>query len=221
MFIGHYAVGIAGRAAFPGTRAPSLGTWFLAVQWLDLIWPIFVLTGVERVEPSGNPNPFLGATFSSYPWSHSLLFVVCWAALIALLYLRQGGTRIGALCLGAAVASHWLLDFIVHVPDLQLTPMSDTRVGLGLWRSVAGTVLLEGTMFVAALVWYLRRTRPRDTAGRWSIFGAAILLAGIYGMLATSRTPPPNAMAIALPALLLWLFVPWGYWIDRHRAPAA
>jgi hypothetical protein len=217
MFIGHYAVGIAGRAALPALGRPSLGSWFLAVQWLDLIWPMFVLAGVEHVEPSGNPNPFLAATFTYYPWSHSLLFVVCWGALIALVYRRRRGTWMGAVCLGAAVVSHWILDFIVHIPDLQLTPMSDTKVGLGLWRSVTGTVLVEGTMFVVAVAWYLRRTRPRDAVGRWSFFGAAALLAAIYGLVLTASAPPPSATAIASPALLLWLFVPWGYWIDRHR----
>ena len=80
MLIGHYAVGFAGRGALrESPQAPSLGTWFLAVQWLDLLWPILVVSGIERLQIVGGSDPFLHIDFSYYPWSHSLLAAIVWA----------------------------------------------------------------------------------------------------------------------------------------------
>ena len=83
MFIGHYAVALAAKRAAPKT---SLGTLFLGAQLADMLWPIFLLTGWERVRIVPNPDPFLNFAFDSYPISHSLLTLIGWGVVLALVY---------------------------------------------------------------------------------------------------------------------------------------
>jgi hypothetical protein len=217
MLIGHYAVGFTGRGALrDGRRRPSLGTWFLAVQWLDLIWPIFVLAHVERISLTPGPDPFLQIAFTYYPWTHSLLMTAAWAALFAGVYGWRTGDISSGRWLALGVLSHWGLDALVHVPDLPLYPGSAVKVGLGLWHSVGAAVALEGGLFAAAVVWYIRRTSAADATGRWALWTLVVLLAAIYtaGLVGPA---PPSEGAVAASGLLLWLLVPWAYWIDRHR----
>jgi membrane-bound metal-dependent hydrolase YbcI (DUF457 family) len=219
MFIGHYAVGFAGRAALRDRRVrPSLGTWFLAVQWLDLIWPVLVVLGIERVRVAPAGNPFLTLAFTHYPWTHSLLAAAIWAALFAVVYGWRTGNLQTACWLGGGVLSHWILDLLVHVPDLPLYPGSGVRLGFGLWRFPAATVVIEAAMFTAAVASYSRRTDAVDRAGRWA-FWAIVGFLGIVYVSSVFGPPPPSEKAVGTAALLLWLLVPWAYWIDRHRAP--
>ena len=224
MFIGHYGVGLAGRATLRGTPAkppamPSLGTWFMAVQWLDLVWPLGILSGVERVNITGSDNPFLVLQFVHYPWSHSLLMAVVWAVLFGAVYRWRTGNGRGALWLGGGVFSHWVLDLIVHVPDLPLYPGSDIKLGLGLWQSVPVTLVVEFGLLGACAVYYLRVTRPRDAIGRWACWALLAFLAlGYLGSM--YGPPPPSVVALGISALvMLWLLVVWAYWVDRHREP--
>ena len=119
MFIGHYALGLAAKRLAPRT---SLGTLFVAPTLADLLWPVFLLLGWERVSPSGVTNPFLTLTFDAYPISHSLLALIGWGALYALLYRARTGYGRGAIVVGLLVVSHWVLDFVTHVPDMPLYP---------------------------------------------------------------------------------------------------
>jgi membrane-bound metal-dependent hydrolase YbcI (DUF457 family) len=219
MFIGHYAVGFTARGTLrERPNRPSLGTWFMAVQWLDLVWPILVVSGIEHVRVSSSSNPFLNLEFTDYPWSHSLLGAIAWGGLFGAAYRLRTGNTSSALWLAAGVVSHWALDFVTHMPDLPLYPGSQVRLGLGLWGSPAGTILIEGAMFVVALVWYGRRTRAIDGVGRWALWALAAFLVVVYAA-SLAGPPPPSETAVGASALLLWLLVPWAYWIDRHRVP--
>lgn len=168
MFLGHYAVALAAKRAAPKT---SLGTLFFAAQLADMLWPVLLLLGRERVRIVGGPNPFLIFAFDSYPISHSLVTLIAWALLVAVLYRVRTGYATGAVVLGACVLSHWVLDLVTHRPDLPIYPGGPT-VGLGLWNSAAGTVLVEGLMFVAGVAIYLTTTRARaagaTVSGRYS-----------------------------------------------------
>ena len=137
MFIGHFATALAARRVAP---RPSLGWLFAACQLPDLLWPLFVLAGLERFHIVPENSQFLVLVFDHYPWSHSLAMDVLWAVLLGGLYAALRRDRRGALVIGALVLSHWILDWITHRPDLPLAPGSDLKVGLGLWNSVAGTV---------------------------------------------------------------------------------
>src|SRR5207244_6370088 len=115
MFIGHYAVGLASKKLAP--RA-SMGALIAAPILLDLLWPIFLLLGWEHVSVVPSNNPFLRLQFDSYPISHGLVAVVGWATLFASVYFGFTRYASGSIVSWIAVVSRWLLDFIVHRPDL-------------------------------------------------------------------------------------------------------
>jgi membrane-bound metal-dependent hydrolase YbcI (DUF457 family) len=215
LFIGHFGVGFGAKAVAP--RVP-LGTLFVAAQFLDLLWPILLLLGVEQVRIVPGATAVTPLVFEHYPISHSLLAVLAWAVLIGGGYLLMRRDRIGALVLGILVVSHWLLDAIVHRPDLPLFPGSSTLVGLNAWSSLPLTLILEVSIFAVGIGWYARSTRPTDSTGRWSLVALVVFLLVIYaGNL--FGAPRPNANAIAWAGQLQWLLVLWGYWVDRHRRP--
>ena len=116
--------------------------------------------------------------------------------------------------------SHWILDFISHRPDLALVPGIGPKVGLGLWNSFVGTVVVEGGLFVIGVALYAGGTRARDRIGSiawWTLVGflALTYAANLFG------PPPPNIRAVAFAGLALWLFPLWCWWIDRHRVDRA
>lgn len=213
MFLGHYAAAMAAKEAAP--RA-SLGTFILAAQFLDLIWPPLLLLGLEHVRVDPGNTAFTPLDFASYPISHSLLAVVGWGALIAGIYWMARRRPRAALVVGALVVSHWFLDAVVHRPDLPLIPGGDAVAGLGLWNSVPATLIIELLLFGAGIWLYTRATRAVDAAGRWGFWSLVALLAVIYFGNAFGP-PPPGEREIAVVSLTLWLLVPWGYWVDRHR----
>jgi hypothetical protein len=226
MFIGHFGLGLAGKRAAPQV---SLGTWFLAVQFLDLLWPLFLLLGWEHVRITPGYTRMSPLDFYHYPVTHSLFGAVGWSVLLAVLYLlatrsrrgRRGqpGRRRTALLLGAGVVSHWVLDLLVHRADLPVLPKIGPYLGFGLWDLPAATLPLELALYGAGIALYLRGTRARDGVGRWGLAALLALLpllwvGSLYG------PPPPDDGVIAWSALALWLLVPWAAWVDRHRAPA-
>lgn len=213
MFIGHYGLALAAKRAAPRV---SLGTSIAAAQLADLIWPVLLLLGLEHVSIVPNANPFLRLSFDSYPWTHSLLMDVVWALIAGGAYAAVRGDRKGGVIVGLLVVSHWVLDWITHVPDLPLYP-GGPRVGLGLWRSMYGTMLVEAVMLVVGLALYTRTTRATDRTGRWALWGFVALLAVLY--VGNAYGPPPgNASGIAWGALAAWLIPLFGWWVDRHRA---
>ena len=171
MFVGHLAVALAARRA--ERRAP-LGALVGAAFALDLVWPLFLLAGIETVRIDPGNTAFTPLAFASYPWSHSLSMAVVWSVVagrVAAAILKRA--RAG-LFIGLAVLSHWLLDFVTHRPDLPLWP-GGPLVGLGLWNSLPLTLVVEGVLFAAAVALYLRATRPRDAVGRWALWGLVLL----------------------------------------------
>jgi hypothetical protein len=217
MFIGHFAVGFAAKRAVPGV---SLGTLLVAVTLVDLLWPLFLIAGLEHVRIDPGNTAFTPLDFYDYPITHSIPGGLFWgAALAAIWYARHrhapAAARTAAM-LTAAVLSHWVLDFISHGPDMPVLP-NGPYVGLGLWNSVPATLAVEAVMFAAGVAVYLRATRPRDRTGRWSLAGLVAFLALMYTLNAAAP-PPPGERALAYGALAAWLLVPWPYWVDRHRS---
>ena len=216
MFIGHFAVGFAAKRLVPQV---NLGLFFVACQLLDLIWPVLVLLGVERVAVDHTATAVTPLAFQHYPYSHSLV--------MACLYALAGGlgagmllkSRRAAVVVALVTLSHWVLDFATHRPDLPLA-FSETKVGLGLWDSVSLTVLIEGAMFVSAFAVYWKTqkvtTKPRR-AGTIALFGFLVLIyvGNVFGPKPPLDTP---AAAIAGPALAMWLIVGWAYAVDRAKS---
>ena len=213
MFIGHFAAGLAAKPLAP--RA-SLGTLFLASQFIDLLWPTLLLLGVERVRIEPGITAMTPLDFVHYPVSHSLLAVLGWGAALGLGYYALRRHRREALVLGVLVASHWLLDALVHRPDLPLYPGDSPLVGLGLWQSVPGTLAVELLFFALGAGIYLRTTEARDATGRWAFHGLVVFLLLVYAGNAVGP-PPPSEVAIAWAGHAQWLLIAWAYWISEHR----
>ncbi len=218
MFIGHFAVGFASKRIAPkASLAPLLAAPLLA----DLLWPIFLLLGLERVEITGGGNPFLTLTFIAYPWSHSLVMGIAWGALFGAVYYLITRYQRGAWVIALAVISHWVLDVATHVPDMPLAPGSSLRVGLGLWHSVPATVAVESALFIAGVWLYARTTAPRDAMGRYGWWGLVALTVVAY-LASLSGSTPPSVTAMAWTALIASLVtVVWAWWADRHRSAHA
>ena len=213
MFIGHFGVALAAKKVAPRT---SLGTLVMAAQFVDLLWPIFLLLGLERVLIAPGTTAVTPLDFLSYPLSHSLLADLGWASLFAGIYKLVKRDSRGAVCLWFVVISHWLLDALSHRPDLPLYPGSSTYVGLGLWNSRGWTFLVESAVFAWGAILYRRTTRPRDRIGVYAFRSFIALLFLIY-LINIFGPPPPSEKALAYAALGMWLFVVWAYWVDRHR----
>lgn len=217
MFLGHFALGFGAKAVAPRV---SLGNLFLASQFIDLLWPTLLLVGLERVVIAPGTTAVTPLDFTHYPITHSLLAVVGWGLLVGGLYWLSRRSLRGAALLGGLVVSHWLLDLIVHRPDLLLYPGGDVHVGFGLWNSLPATLMVEGLLFATGVALYLRGTRASGRTGRWGLWVLVVALAGIY-LANLFGPPPPSVTAIAWVGQLQWIFVAWAYWLDTRRTPTA
>jgi hypothetical protein len=216
MFIGHFGVAMAAKRVAP---RPSLGTTILAAQWADVIWPHLVLLGLERVRIAPGITEVTPLDFVSYPYSHSLLADLVWAALFAVVYGSLRKDWRGAVWLAVLVLSHWVLDVVAHRPDMPTWP-GGPKLGLGLWNSVPATLFVEFALFGTGASLYARSAPARDRMGSL-LFGALVVVLAVIYLASVFGPPPPSEQALVITALLGWLFVAWGYWIDRHRVPRA
>ncbi|HMC78234.1 MAG TPA: metal-dependent hydrolase [Vicinamibacterales bacterium] len=213
MFIGHFALGLAAKRATPRV---SLALLFGAAQLADLLWPVFLATGLEQVRIDPGNTAFTPLDFVSYPYSHSLLLLLVWGVLLALLsrpFTR--GRRVFAV-IAALVASHWLLDFVTHRPDMPLYP-GGAKFGLGLWNSIPATAAIEVPLFAAGVWIYSRVTHPRDRTGKWA-FGSLIVTLLLIYVANIFSPPPPSVPVLTIVAIAGGvLFTAWSGWADRHR----
>jgi len=215
LFIGHFGVGFAAKKVIPKT---SLGTLLLASQFIDLLWPFFLIFGIEKVAVDPGNTAFTSLNFIYYPFSHSLFGVLIWALIFGAVYYFIKKDLKSSLILGILVLSHWILDFITHRPDLPLFLGSDSLlVGLGLWNSIIATVMIESLIFIVGVYLYITVTKAKNKVGNYSFWSFIIFLIIVY--LLNLFGPPPNSVdAIGYVGLSQWLLVAWAYWIDRNRS---
>jgi len=213
MFVGHLSVALAAKRAAPEV---NLG-WFMAgVTALDLIWPVFVIAGLEHVRIVPGATAFTPLIFDSYPWSHSLVMAVAWGVVLATIGRWRTAVPISRL-LVALVVSHWVLDFASHAPDMPLWPgASSPKFGLGLWYSIPWTLIVEGAMWVIGIALYLRVPGRRTVGAHialWSFLAVCTVMwaSGPWGPL------PPSEQALGWFGLIGWLIVPWAAMADRQR----
>jgi len=213
MFIGHFAVGFAAKKAAPGL---SLGWLFMAVQFLDLLWPSLLLLNIEQVAINTDPGQLTPLSFTHYPISHSLVMALAWAFLFGLIYYLFKKNLKHACILFLGVISHWILDLIVHYPDLPLYPGNSPKVGLKLWSLPVAENIIEGVMFVTGVAVYLNITTAKNNIGKYLFWILIVLLAAAY--LANILAPAPtDTNALAWGAQFMWLFVVLAFWADYNR----
>ena len=214
MFIGHFAVGFASKKFAP--RA-SMAVLLAAPLLSDLLWPIFLLLGWEHLRIDPGNTRFTPLDLYDFPWSHSLLTNIVWASAFALIYWLWKRDTSGAWVVWIGVLSHWVLDWITHRPDMPLYPGGQQRYGLGLWNSVAGTMVVELVMFAIGVWLCIRATKPSDRIGRYAFWAYVLLLLAAYiGDRFSAPLDSQNEIAWSgLVAMLILL--PWAWWFDHHR----
>src|SRR5262249_18566783 len=129
MFVGHLALALAAKKKTPRV---SLGVLVGATAAIDLLWPLFLLAGLEKVRIDPGTPAFTPLAFDSYPWTHSLAMMLVWGALAGLGAASFYKDRNAGMVVGLLVVSHWVLDAISHRADMTLWPgTASPRVGLG------------------------------------------------------------------------------------------
>jgi hypothetical protein len=215
VFVGHYGPSFAIKA-FRSTI--PLWVLFIAVQLVDVAWAVLVLLGVEKVRIVPGITASNPLDLYYMPYTHSLIAAILWSIVVGVLVRPVPGIRArsAAVWVGIAVFSHWVLDFLVHRPDL---PLYDDamKVGLGLWNYPAVAVSLEAVLLFGGMMFYLKATRPINAVGRLGppIFG--IVMLAIQGYIFFGP-PPASPSAAAVTALVSYaVFAVIAQWLGRQR----
>lgn len=219
MFIGHYGPSFAIKAVRP---AIPLWLLFIAVQLVDVAWAVLVLLGIEKVRIVPGITASNPLDLYYMPYTHSLAAAVLWAGAAIVLCKSLPGVRMwsAAAWIGLAVLSHWILDLLVHRPDLPL--YDDTmKVGLGIWNYPAIALFLEVLLLFGGMIMYLQRTKAINAIGRFGppTFGILILAIQCYVFFGPPPTSPGAAAITALVAYVVFAAV--AQWLDRQRKHAA
>ena len=216
MFVGHYAASLALKKF---EKRASLGVLFLAVQFVDIVFFPFVLLGIERVNIVENFTQSTHFELEYMPYTHSLLGSIFWAGLAYAVFrwviVRKNSV---ALVVALAVFSHWLLDLIVHTPDLPIWNDESLKFGFGLWNSAIATYALEAVLLVSALWLYLRSTSATTAVGRYgmSVFVVVLLLVNIVNIFGPLQGD--SKVGLAITALTSYfLFAAVAFWLDERR----
>src|SRR2546430_6320007 len=201
MFVGHYGVSFASKSA---DRSIPLWVLFIAVQLLDVAWAPFVLLGIEKVRIVPGITASSPLDLYYMPYTHSLIAALLWSAVAFAAYrllAPRGGSK-AALIVGAAVFSHWVLDLLVHRPDLPLYD-NTAKVGFGLWNYPVPAFLLELAVLFGGMYLYLKATEPVSRAGRYGMVIFGIAMAAVQ-WIAFFGPPPVSDKAAAITALVFY-----------------
>jgi membrane-bound metal-dependent hydrolase YbcI (DUF457 family) len=217
LFVGHYGPSFAAKAV----KSPiPLWVLFIAVQLLDIFWGIFVLLDIEKVRIVPGITATNPLDLYYMPYTHSLpgAMVLSIVAAVAYYVFRKGDGLSAAALVGAAVFSHWILDWLVHRPDLPLYDNS-FKVGLGLWNYPVFAFLLEIAVLFSGIYLYMKTTRRVASGGDFGvvIFGFVMLAFQAYVFFGR---PPTSDKAAAVTSLFFYFaFAGTAYWLERKRAP--
>lgn len=214
MFVGHYGVSFAVKSA---DKNIPLWILFIAVQLVDVLWAIFVLTGVEKVRITPGITATNPLDLYYMPYTHSLVAALFWSGLGLIAYRFVGrGAGYAAFLFAAAIFSHWVLDLVVHRPDLPL--YDDTyKVGFGLWNYPALALALESSLLFGGIVLYLRSSRGVSLTAKFGVpvFGIVLIL---LQAIVFFGPPPTSPSTAALTALLLYVVLAGvAYWLEKKR----
>lgn len=215
--IGHIAPALAGKKFAPGV---SLGTLIFAGLFLDILWPIFNISGIEHFRIVPGITKVNALDLYDFPYSHGLIFSVMWAFVFGAVYYAIKKDRRNAIVISICVFSHWILDFISHIKDLPVLPGLGPKMGLGLWNSVVGTITVEYGLFIVGIIIYFMVTKRTNILGLILpvILIVILTLSYISGFLVP---PPPDANIVNYISFFQILYIMIGYWTDKNRAMTA
>jgi hypothetical protein len=217
MYVGHYAASLALKRF---EKRASLGVLFLAVQFVDIVFFPFVLLGIERLNIVENFTQSTHFELEYMPYTHSLVAFLIWTGLAyALFRWVVGKSHSVAVVVALAVMSHWLLDIIVHTPDLPIWSDASPKLGLGLWNNAIATYALEAALLLAGLWLYLRSTSASTRTGKYGmgIFVVALLLVNIANIFGPLQGDSIVILSVTAGASYL-LFAAAAFWLDTKRS---
>jgi CRP-like cAMP-binding protein len=217
MFIGHFGLSFAAKKAAPKV---SLGTLFIATQFVDILWPFLLVFHVEKMAIVPGYTKVNAFEFLYFPYTHSLLMGVVWGALVGGIYWLFKRDTPGALIVGLCVLSHWFFDLVVHTADLPLTPFGDYKVGFGLWNNLAATLIIETAIFLAGTYVYATFTKAKNKIGSWGLWTLVILLLviSLYNTFGPAPLPSTSLITLLISFMtMMGLIIGLAYWSDHNR----
>ena len=231
MFIGHYAVSFAFKAK---ENKASLALLFIAVQFIDILFFPLTLMGIEKFNLIENYTQSTHFQLAFMPYSHSLLATLLWALLVFLILImvnksktkittvklnQSAGSKMVVILMALAVISHWLLDFIVHTPDLPLLINDAPKVGLGLWNNALLTYLLEAVLVLAGLFLYMRSTQGKTKIGLYGmpVFVFLLLMFNIVNIFGPLSVEDTNENIAVTSIIVYFVLALIAYWLDKKR----
>jgi hypothetical protein len=211
MFIGHWAPALVAAAVSP--KSPRLGIVFIAAQLVDWAFFALALVGVEKMRVDPSATVMVPFDLFYMPYTHSLLGGVVFGAVFGLLVWALTRNGFAGWLSALVVVSHWLLDLLVHAPDLTLVGGED-KLGLGLWNHPIVAMPLEIGITLLAFYAFLRATRGP--------IGPPVILLGVMLIFQAINWfgPPPTEMSAALPLTSLLAFgiiTALAWWVGQNR----
>ncbi|MCZ7385497.1 MAG: hypothetical protein O8C63_12235 [Candidatus Methanoperedens sp.] len=219
MFIGHYGIGFALKKVEPGL---SLGLLIFGAVMLDILFGVFLLAGFEHAKIAPGATVVSPFEFYDYPISHSAVGAVVWAAVGFLAYWLwpkgdRASRKIPAFVLAAAIFSHFILDVISHTPDLTIFGNNSPKLGLSLWNSLGGTIIVEMGIFFVGVILYRRATKSVSSSGKYGLVLMVLILMVFY-IGNTFGPPPPDMISVGVISTAGQLaLVALAFWVDRNR----
>ena len=215
MFIGHFGIAFAAKKIAPKV---SLATLFIATQFVDILWPFFLVFGVEKVAIKPGYTEMNAFEFLHYPYTHSLFMGLIWGVIVGGIHWIFKRDNRSALVIGFCVISHWLLDVIVHVADLPLSPFNNYKVGFGLWNHVAITLFVETAIFFAGIFVYIGVTKAKNKIGKFGLWALIIVLL-VITLSNTFGPTPSDSITILFYSfiIIMAIIVSLSYFTDKNR----
>ena len=216
MTSGHF-----GFAAVVKSSTPKVPLWALmfSTYLLDFIFIFLVAFGIESFAPLDPAHPAYGQVTIHAYYSHSMLGAAIIAVIAGLVARWAWGKKAG-LVIGGLVFSHWILDLIVHRPDLPILPGNLGNLpllGFGLWQMPIAAALLELVLALGGAYLYYRRARHAPAEAKDYRHIRALVAAGVTGLLLVLLLAADYFnLSLMIAILLMLLLIVLSGWLDSR-----